>query len=173
MKKLLYLFITTSLFLSCATEDIPTIKITQVNIKGQWKVSALESVTETTIINQGTTTSSITKTTGKDFDFVYDFKLTPNNVISQGNYTEVASTTVNGKTIIEETPLNNIPSFNTGTWQLENNTISIVHNGIKQTAIIEELTNNLLVLKINIDQSFSVQGATTTITGYLSLTMEK
>lgn len=173
MKKLFYLFIATSLFISCAGEDTPEISITESGIEGKWNVTAMTSKVETSSTNKGVTVTSKTETTGKDFNFVYYFKRNPNSVSGTGTYNAVVTTSTNGKTHTLQTTSSSISNLKPGTWTLDNNSIIVETNGTKQTATIESYDNKTMVLKTVINQSKNIQGISTSIVGNATFTLER
>jgi hypothetical protein len=178
MKKLLFLFFVATLASCTQNNGINIDNNTNgaaSDLIGTWNVTAQRienGATETTFGGQTTTVNF--ESYGKDFNFTYVFTGSPNNVVAQGTYTNVVTTTVAGQVVTQETPARSIDGFDNGTWILGTNTLTIATiGGNSDVAFIEEFTPTKLVLKIIIDQTIDQGGIAATTKGTMYLVLEK
>ena len=178
MKTRILLLLTVITFLTaCESNDNLDINITNADLIGTWNATAqtLEFATSATV--QGVTITSNSSGYGKDFDFIYTFSENPNIVSTNGSYTSVTTITssIPGQSDIDqEIELNSIDGFDSGTWSLDNNTITISDpSGQSSAAEVVEFTGSKLKLKITLDESQNINGISADISGEIFLTLEK
>jgi hypothetical protein len=178
MKTRILLLLTVITFLTaCESNDNTNIDITSADLIGTWNATAQTLELATSAIIQGVTITSNSSGYGKDFDFIYTFSENPNIVTTSGSFTSVTNTTSNipGQSDIDqEIELNSIDGFDSGTWNLDNNTITISDSsGQTSVAEVVEFTGSKLKLKITIDESQNISGISADISGEMFLTLEK
>ena len=173
-KILLFAFAFSLLFISCSDNEDPSSTLTNSDIVGTWNVTAQTLDLNSIIDASGQTITFTTTSYGKDFNMTYVFSENPNNVIVQGSFTSVITTSILGQTQTQEIPVNSVDNLSAGTWSLTNNLLTNVStNGETSVGEIIEHNANLLKIKVDIDYTESDSGTTTTFNGTMFLTLEK
>jgi hypothetical protein len=109
--------------------------------------------------------------TGKNMDVTTTFTKNPNKIISVGTYTIVMTTSILGQTSTEEYVSDGTEMD--GTWTLNGNTLTITTVDGPQEATIVEHSATRLKLKIEISESETDQGITTSTELAATYTFEK
>lgn len=159
MKKICLLFSALILvFSSCSTEDAsPEISS---NIIGDWNAVSIEYTAETTTTVSGQTLTNNSIGEGYDIEIVVTFNESPKTVVSQGTYNVHLTSTVLGQTYTQDVA--GPEFFQDGTWEQNNNKLTVTAQGASSEATIEKLTDNELILYIDTTEDLSEQGATIT-----------
>jgi hypothetical protein len=165
----LLLLVAAVIMFSCGKDDDP--QPTVDGLVGKWSISSLDYHGKTTTTVQGTTLASNFTGTGKDMNLTTTFTKNPNTVTSEGSYTIVLTTTTLGQTDTQEISLNEIVT--SGTWELKGSTITVTGSNGPQDATILEQTDSTLKLKIEVSQSVTVQGVTSTTEIHGTYTFQK
>jgi hypothetical protein len=141
------------------SETEPTINS---DIAGVWNCTAIDytGTTVTEVSGQSLTTEFTGE--GYDIDFTLTFVENPNEVTSEGSYSIKLTTTLLGQSTVQY--IETQPFEYTGTWSMDNNTISITNDGDTDVATITELTDNTLVITITDEEVVSNMGITGTTT---------
>ncbi len=185
IKKILLLVVTALILTSCGSDDESVnLTVTEALLVGDWNVVDLDSEIKTKANAEGFSVESVTTAIGEDFDFVYSFSQNPNIVTTEGSYTLVTTTTVNGRT--ESTRNENIGSvdgLNSGTWTLDGNIITIQDNNSSSSeesfinsinkAEIIEFSENSMKIKIADKQDINEDGLNINIDIEFFLTFER
>jgi len=171
MKNLFYLIVITSFFISCSSNDSENIvDVNEDEIKGKWDLIDFKSDGSTTVIANGQSLTTEFNSTGKDYDFIFDFESNPNHVEATGSYTTVITQTTNGITQTFEVPTNSIDGLDSGEWSLINGKILFTSENIDQQiatteAQIIEFEEDTMTLKISASESIEeeIQGQKATL----------
>ncbi|WP_298488826.1 hypothetical protein [uncultured Maribacter sp.] len=180
MKKLsLFLFLSaTILFTSCEKDSdenqLKNSLTSESDIIGEWDLTAykVEDGETVTKVNGASVTQKYSSI-GKDFDMQIEFSNDPNTATSNGSFISETSISILGQTQVTEIPLYTV--FNSSTWELRDGVIFFIDENNKETKMTTiESTENKLVLSYDINETIEVQeGATSTTTGKLTITMER
>ncbi len=176
MKTKILLLITIVAFLTaCESNDNSDINITNEDLVGEWNVTAQTLDITTTGNFQGIALTSKTTGYGKDFDFTYTFSKNPNIVAVKGKYTSVTTTSILGQPDnTQEIEVHSVDGFDSGTWNLSGNTISITDSSnLTGIADVIEFTGNRIKLQLTINETESINGANVSVSGEMFLTLEK
>ncbi len=164
---LITLFIAT--IASCSSDDDNSNAIT-ADITGVWQGESFDysGATTTEVLGESITADFVAET--ENIDYTLTFSENPNEVVADGSYDVVLTTTVAGQTTTQTVPGTDF--LNSGSWELTNNTITFMVDGETSEATIQTLTDNLLVLVVAETQDISQQGitASTTIDAVLTFT---
>ncbi|MBL4604802.1 MAG: hypothetical protein JKY02_03820 [Flavobacteriaceae bacterium] len=171
-KILLFIAVITCLY-SCTNNDPSPISVSESDVVGTWNVIDYNFEGNATTILGGITSSFEVINTGKDYNFIFEFTNNPNTVMATGTYTSVNTITVLGQTSTTETPVSSIDGFNSGTWSVNGSQITFSANGVTTLATISEFTGNLMTITSSVEQSQVIQGIQVTITGEVSLTLQR
>ncbi len=180
MKKLsLLLFLaTTTLFLSCSSDDDAPIVIDASLIPGEWNLTETRSENgKVTTTVQGIPVSGDYSISGKDY--TASITLTestvtdePNTFSSSGGFTLVATVTIPGQdpTEVEEV----VPDFfGSGEWTVSGNQITTTVQGEAIAYEITSLTAQEMTLKATLNEEQTFEGVTVTITGDQFIVLSK
>jgi hypothetical protein len=150
------------------SETEPTINS---DITGVWNCTAIDytGTTVTEVSGQSITAEFVGE--GYDIDFTLTFVDDPNEVTSAGSYSIKLTTTYLGQSTVQN--VESQPFVYTGTWSMDNNTISITNDGVTDVATITELTDNTLVITITDEEVVSNMGITGTTTTNLVASFTK
>lgn len=156
--KLLLLSVAVTLF-SCGDDEdpLPTTKA----MVGTWQVSAIDYKGTTTTTLAGATAKADYTGTGKDMNLTATFTENPNNVTTQGSYTVVMKTTVDGKTQTNEVEFDE--AFSNGSWSLNGRELTITSADGPETVTIVEQSATTLKIKEVVNETETDQGATIAI----------
>jgi hypothetical protein len=143
MKKITILFIALTFALtSCSSdESAPT---TLGNIVGVWKGVNVDYSGTTVTSAQGQTINSDYVGEAYNVDYSVTFTENPNNLTSSGSYSVKLTTTVTGQTNVSY--VENLNVLGDGTWQINNNELSITTSIDTNKMKIEKLTESELIL---------------------------
>lgn len=164
---LIALFVAT--ITSCSSDDDNSSTIS-AGITGTWQGESFDysGSTTTEILGESITADFVAET--ENIDYTLTFSENPNEVVADGSYDVVLTTTVAGQTTTQAVPGTDF--LNSGSWDLTNTTLTFMVDGETSEATVQTLTDNLLVLVISETQDISQQGitATTTIDALLTFT---
>ncbi len=154
MKKLLLLFISTLLFISCSDESDNNVDVNQSDLVGTWNLTKLEGFNKADV-KSGVFSTNIDNTFfGKDYNFTFNFTENPNNYYTDGSFTLVTIDKDDQTTEISSNTAGNLVS---GEWKIENNKLVITNKTTQASTefTIDSFETNKLTLKetINLDQS--------------------
>jgi len=176
MKKVFLLSIIsvfTLVFTSCSNDDDAVTTASEGEVIGTWNLTALEtkdgqSITEFDGSSLETTFTSV----GKDFDTVITFSEDPQNVVSEGSYTTILTTTFMGESQSEE--IIGEDFFQSEKWRLDGNTLYFVSGEEKEIGLtITELTDSKMSLMYDLEDTVEVLGGTTRVSATYTMTLSK
>ncbi|MFY0631203.1 MAG: lipocalin family protein [Flavobacteriaceae bacterium] len=174
MKIKLLLFVAVIACLSsCTNNDTSPINVSESDILGTWNVIDSEVEGTATITVGGITSSVSMVNTGRDYDFTFEFANNPNTVMALGTYTSVNTITVDGQTSVQEIPVSSIDGFDSGTWSVNGDQLTITANGRTSVATIAEFTGNLMVITTAVEETQNFQGVSVVLTGESSVTLQR
>lgn len=171
-KLLLFVAVITCLY-SCTNNDQGPISVSESEVVGTWNVIDYNFEGAGSYTVSGNTLSFAVVSTGKDYNFTFDFSNNPNVLEATGTYTSVNEITFLGQTTSEELPVSSIDGFDSGTWSVNGNQFTLTANGVTSTSTITEFTGNLMTISSTVEQNQNVQGIDVTITGTVLLTLQK
>ncbi|MBW1294342.1 hypothetical protein [Aquimarina litoralis] len=177
MKKLILLLflVSTTAFVSCGNDDDSvSIEIDESLIPGDWNLTALTVDNgKTTTVAQGQSTTVDYTTVGKDFTMETSFidSTDPNTYTSSGGYTAVITQNFVGQETTQEQPITDF--LGSGEWRVEGNMLITTTSGVEQAAQITALNSETMSLKIEINESLEISGASVTTTGTLNYTLTR
>ena len=171
-KLLLFVAVIACLY-SCTNNDQGPISVSESEIVGTWNVIDYNFEGAGSYTVSGNTLSFTVRSTGKDYDFTFDFSSNPNILSATGTYTSVSEVTFLGQTTSDEFPVSSVDGFDSGTWSVNGNQFTLTANGMTSTSTITEFTGNLMTITSSIEQNQNVQGIDVTVTGTVSLTLQK
>ena len=180
MKKIsILLFVAaSSFFISCEkdSDDTPqSVAVEQESLLATWEVTGYQVEDGKTITSvDGQSLTQNYTAIGKDYDMTVTFNDVPKTVVSNGSYTVVLTTTVLGQTSTQEAPA--FSAFEASEWKLDGSDIVLVNDEIETKVIISELTDDKMVMVMNINENTVVDEASNakiTTTGKLTITLEK
>lgn len=155
MKKFSLLFIVLTFILtSCSTDDSSS--IISGDIVGTWIGSSIDYSGDTTTTVDGVTIVADFVGEAYDMDYTVTFSENPNEVVSEGSYSLKLTYTALGQTSVEN--LENIEFLEGGTWEQNNAILILTAEGESANYVIEELTENKLVISVSVDEDLSEQG---------------
>ncbi|MEP0265000.1 lipocalin family protein [Dokdonia sp.] len=142
---------------SCSSDDDSS-NPSSANISGIWQGESFDytGTSTTEILGESITTSFVGET--ENINYTLTFSENPNEVIADGSYDVILTTTLEGQTTTQTVP--GIDFLNSGSWELDGNTLTFIVDGEASEATIETLTDNLLVLVISDTQEINQQGVT-------------
>ena len=161
MKKvlLLTLALTTSLFISCSSDDDNTPAPetgTDANIVGTWTAESVDysGFTSTLVLDTGNTLRVEYTGTGTDIDFGMVFSESPNELVTSGSFDLDLTTSIQG--IPEQSMVLDLDFLENGTWVRNGNTLRLTTADSEVIEIsIELLTENSLRLRLTEESSIS------------------
>ena len=169
----LFLFVLSVSILSSCSDSSNSVDVTADDLLGVWNLTDINGQgTSTTTFNGQTITADVT-TTGRDYDFTTEFTANPNTVSGTGSYIGISTATFAGQTVTEEQLLSSIAGLDSGTWSLNGNIITVEVGGETSEMIVEEVTNNLLVLTAAFEETQEFQGISINISGTIRIVLEK
>ncbi len=173
MKLLLFVAVIACLS-SCTTNNDNPITVSEADVVGLWNVTDFTSEGTTVTTAAGITINSSFVSTGTDYNFTYNFQTDPNEVTASGFYTSINVITVDGVSTTTEIPVTTIDGLNNGTWSINGNIITIVSvTGQEEQAIIEEITDNLMVLRVSYSLTQSLPDLSISVTGSVLARLER
>ena len=183
LKKLLYLFVITTIFYSCKSNDNEAVFVTENDILGKWNLTAADSEIETSsnILDKVFTLSSNSRL--KESTLQYTFKQSPNQIDIVGSATQVSEITQDGETEVQEFFINQDVK-NVGNWSLKDGNKVILGSPIGANSNIStlgseavyeiiEYSENKMIWFIKFDVSQEEDGTILTIKGDGKLTLER
>ena len=163
--KLLMFLCVSVVMMSCSNDDSDSGSNTSADIKGKWKMVAMQYDGKTTTTVSGMSVSA--DYVGVGSDFTYMLELTdPDQLKTSGGYKVTLTTTTNGQS---STQVQQVPNTTlNGKWVRNGNEFTTTVNGEEAPSVIEELTANKLRLKATSTRDLSQGGynITTTVTTY-------
>lgn len=176
MKKLILLLFlaSTSAFISCGSDDDASIEIDESLIPGDWDLTALSVENgKTTTEAQGQSASIDYTTVGKDFTMETTFidSTDPKTYTSSGGYTAVITQNLLGQETTQEQTITDF--LGSGEWRVEGNMLITTTDGVEQASQITALNSETMSLKIEINESLEIAGASVTTTGTLNYTLTR
>ncbi len=169
LKKLIFVFSVTLLFISC-NNDESVLQIENSQILGTWNLTELTEDGTTTTSSQGIDITATFSAYGKNINAEVTFTENPNKFASSGSYTSVITTEILGQQTVQEVPINNF--IGSGDWEINGNIMIVTANSEESTVEILELNESMLKLKITeeIESSFQSTVINTKVTAYYTLT---
>ncbi|WP_394750740.1 lipocalin family protein [Spongiimicrobium salis] len=178
MKKLnlIFLFTLTLFIASCDSDDSSGVDIDPVmastDILGDWNLVELETTNGRVESNAlGLEINANFTAVGQDFDTLVTFSGDPQMVTSSGSYTTVITTEIAGVTETEEVPGEDF--FETSTWRIENNQLIFSDDGVDVPFDITEFSENRLSLRVDIDETESELGFTSSVSATYTMTLTR
>ncbi len=160
MKKLNLLFIALALVLtSCSSDDGDSSGDISGDIVGTW-IGQDVDYSGSTVTQIPGSDDLVADYVGEayDVDYTLSFSENPNELVSEGSYSIMLTTTTLGQTQVDN--LENLEFLSDGTWNKVGDQLTIVSNGETSTGTIIELTNTSLIIEQNQVQDVSQQGFT-------------
>jgi len=146
MKKLFTLFIGIVLLTSCNKDDDASIS---AGIAGEWTLKKLNSEMDLGAI------TSIGE--GKDYNASMTFSEEPNQVYSQGTVVLEQKLYMNGTLLsTEESTIDFSNQFETGQWELSENTLTMSGENSSVSVTVTKLTSNTLIFRYNPDETTTI-----------------
>ena len=169
----LFLFVlSVSIFSSCS-DSSTSVDVTAADLVGVWNLVDINGEgTSTTTINGQSITADVT-TTGRDYNFITEFTSNPNTVTGTGSYIAVSTSTFLGQTVTEEQLLSSISGLDSGTWSLSGNVITTEVGGETNQIVVDEVTDNMLVLTAAFEETQQIQGISVNFSGSVRIVLEK
>lgn len=169
----LFLFVLSiSIFSSCS-DSSNSVDVTADDLVGVWNLTDINGEgTSTTTINGQSITADVT-TTGRDYDFTTEITTNPNTISGTGSYVAISTSTFLGQTVTEEQLLTSISGLDSGTWSLDGNIITTIVGGETNQIVVEQVTDNLLVLGATFEETQQIQGISVNFSGTVRITLEK
>lgn len=161
-------------FTSCSSDDDASVSAaSESEIIGTWNLTALETKDGESVTTFEQTSIETTFTSiGKDFDTVVTFSEDPQNVISEGSYTTILTTTFMGESQSEEIVGEDF--FQSDKWRLDGNTLYFVSSDEEEIGLtITELTDSKMSLRYELDDTVEVLGGTTSVSATYNMTLTK
>ncbi len=180
MKKLsLLLFLaTTTLFLSCGSDDDAPIVIDESLIPGEWTLTSTRSENgRVSATVQGVPVNGDYSISGKDYTASITFTEAtatdePNTFTGAGGFTLVATVTIPTQDPIEVEEV--VPDFfGTGEWTVSGNQITTTVQGEAIAYEIVALTAQEMTLKATLNEEQTFEGLTVTVTGDQFIVLSK
>ncbi|CAL2086959.1 Lipocalin-like domain-containing protein [Tenacibaculum sp. 190524A05c] len=159
MKKLLLLFVSMSLFVSCSDDNGETlVDVDASEIVGKWDLIELTANGKSTNETLGQSVETEFSTLGKDFDFEVEFTNNPQNVTGTGSYNSVVTYTALGQTTTEVIPTTTANGLEDATWDVNGGILKITPSiqtalNLASDAKIIEFDGEKMRLKFDINQS--------------------
>ncbi|CAL2063146.1 hypothetical protein [Tenacibaculum sp. 190524A05c] len=181
MKKLLLLFVSMSLFVSCSDDNGETlVDVDASEIVGKWDLIDFKSDGKTNTDAFGQSIESEYTSFGKDFDFEVDFADNPKTATGTGSYTTVITTKILGQSQTQEVPTASANGLESATWSVNGGILTITPTNsdtpnLASDAKIIEFDGETMKLKFDINETVEEeqQGIKVTIkvnaTAYLTL----
>lgn len=182
-KLLLYLFIGTTIFYSCKSDESETVFVTESDIAGKWNLTDADSEIETStnLLNQVSVLNSSSRL--KESNLQYTFKQSPNQIDIFGSATQVSEITQDGETEVQEFFINQDVK-NVGSWSLtDGNKVALgspigINNNtstLNSEAVYEiiEYSENKMIWLFKFDFSQEEDGTFFTLKGDGKLTLER
>ena len=165
--KLLFLSLFVSFAISCSSSDDDNGSSGSGEIDAElvdtWIGTAVDYTGTTETEFNGVTLTADFVGEGFDIDYSINFTENPNEVTSDGSYSILLTTTIQGTSTEQTIP--NLTFFETSTWEVNGDQITVSSNGAEpQTFTITELTETTLIIE---GEQVTVQtqsGATVTTT---------
>ncbi len=164
MKKfaLLLFLASTTIFVSCSSDDDNSTEIDQSLLPGEWNLTEIRSEDgKITATVSGIPLSGDYSVTGKDFTAKATFTAStaenePNTVIGSGGFTIVATVTIPTQDAIEEE--RTVPEFidSAAEWTLEGNTLTITAQGESVAYVITSLSPQSMTLRFSLDEEITI-----------------
>ncbi|TCI94998.1 hypothetical protein [Tenacibaculum sp. M341] len=174
MKKLLFLFAATLLFVSCSDSDSGTsLDLNDSTISGTWDLTLFDLDAVTTLNIQGANISGESKAVGKDYNFSITFTDNPKEFTTSGSFTVVTTSTTNGVTNTLEEKVSAISELSSGEWKIEDNQLVLIGGGVSSPIGVESITENKVVLKLNVDETQDTQGFDFNVKGVSTFVFER
>lgn len=153
MKKILLLFIASSLLISCGTSECDC---AGPSITGNWTGTAIDFTGTAQTEVQGIPVRVNLVGEGYDLNFTYTLTENPNTATSEGNYSMEVTASVLGQSQTEFRE--NVPVDFSGPWSQNGDTLTLTVDGEEVIANIIELTETSLILEFNIEKTEMVNG---------------
>lgn len=164
------------LFTACNKDDDPTIiNVEESQLIGEWAlVDARVDNGKISTTGLGQTVSGSYKSLGENYDMSITFSESPAVITSTGSFeTETTVTTLGQSETTTETTQD---SGLEGSWELDGNVIKITNPSqtiSESEAIITELNDGSMKLRVELDETLSEFGLTITTSGTFEYTLEK
>ncbi|QTD38332.1 lipocalin family protein [Polaribacter batillariae] len=178
IKKILLVFVTTTLLLACKSNDNVDISLSNSDIVGTWNLIAFSSDASGKISSKGIDVDFTSNSVGKNFNITYTFDENPNLISAKGKFTIVTTSIANGKsTGAQEAEATAINGLGSGKWKLNKNSITFNNpDGTSNVVEVIEFSGKNMKLKASIDQDAilpTVSGADFDIKADVFITLEK
>ncbi len=173
MKKLLLLFVSTLLFISCSDESNNNVDVNQNDLVGTWSLTKFDLDATTSGSSQGIDFSSNIKSIGKDYNLTITFTENPKEFTVDGSFTLVSTTNIAGDIDTVEEEVSTISELNSGEWKIENNQLLLIGDNISSGININSFTGNKIILKQPVDFNRTEQGGTIKIKSETTFIFEK
>jgi len=160
-----------SLTISCSKDDDNSSPSNNGDIVGVWKGTTVDYSGTTTTSGQGQTITAEYVGEAYDVDYTLTFTENPKKVISDGSYSIVLTTTVNGQSTTQN--IEGLEFLSSGDWSINGNTLSITVNNDTDEAAIVELTDNTMVLRGVETQTITQGGITVSSNTEVTLSFTK
>ncbi len=170
MKKLLFLFAATLLFVSCS--DDGSSNIDQGGLVGNWNLTNLEGFIKVSSNVNGESFESKTEYFGKDYDFSFSLTESPNKYNTNGSFTLVTINNDGQRTEFNSERAGNLIS---GEWKIEDNKLIFTNDSNSQSTgfFIDSLEDNKLVIREEINTEQSSNEGTASYNSKLVMVLEK
>ena len=139
--KFFFAFALFASFASCSPDDIPD----ENEMIGTWQVTDVSiQGTASTTDNQGEVTEAAFTGSGYDMDLQITINENPNDYSVEGDFSVMVEYVSDGQ--IYELPWEEVGFIDAGTWEIANETLTVVSPSQVETASIADLTETSLVL---------------------------
>ena len=172
IKHILVLLVLSFVLFSCSSDDASSGSETSGDIVGKWRMTSVSYSGQTVTEASGLEITSNFTGTGFDIDSTLEFTETPDEFVSEGEYSIELTYDINGSNVTTETQ-ENLPTDQTGEWTKSGNTLTFIISGESDDVTIEELTGSTLRIRTITVEDLSQAGATVTSTTDLVSTFER
>lgn len=175
--KVLFLFTITFTLFSCESSNEP-LEITNAEIVGTWNLTKQTLEAEYTLTSQGQTQNHmILNANAEDIDATFTFSNKPNELVINGSYKLVTTSTYSGATYNEEETFNtNITPFKPVYWYLNGNNLNFTDDTsqfMSNVFYIEEYSSNHLKLKGEFNHTETISDITEIVTEVIYIELER
>ncbi|CAL2075546.1 hypothetical protein [Tenacibaculum sp. 190524A02b] len=175
MKKLFTFFILTStLLLSCSSNESDITFITNNDIIGNWRLVdfKIEGITKGIYKNSNVNGKVISH--GKNYNFYFNFN-DDHQLYLNGDFTTITTSTSNGvsKTIKSKTKIIN-GFYNKANWLIDDKNLKLIStDGYVFNIVIEEFYTHKMILKLAIEKKQTIKNIDFTTSGTQYIILER